>query len=472
MILMSKDYDTGEKITRRHYLKYVGGIVGAAAVAAAGYGIYEATKPPSEKVTIAILTQSAPEPLAATDKSILDLYKETHPNVDFIVDVVPVDTFMTLGMRELMERTGRYDLMIAPNYHEYKGLQLGSIYIEEDQGIVDPEMKAQVRKDVIARCSDPKTGKIAVWPPIFWNSMALFYRKDLLNDPKERDAFKAKYGYDLRPPQTWNELRDVAEFFTRPPDLYGFWTTGGVPWTIVCGEFWIWMQSMGGDALSWKDNSVTIKTDAWREALKFQKSLVKFSSPGWEGSDWFQGLKLFEEGKIAMHLQWYFPWADFIDPSKVAPAVLNNVGVVAPPKSPIGKSRGILSCDPIWLLLESSPHPNEATEFLKWFQKFDVQKKIALSGSIMVPARQDVSVDPEVDAKIHSKEIIQMPGLEEYEMTPTGTPLFDSKADLVISPLAEGYINYLTDKWDLETALDFMQNECEKIFATVTTTTA
>jgi len=35
-----------QKISRRRYLKYVGGAVAAAAVAAAGYGIYEATKPP------------------------------------------------------------------------------------------------------------------------------------------------------------------------------------------------------------------------------------------------------------------------------------------------------------------------------------------------------------------------------------------------------------------------------------------
>jgi len=58
--------------------------------------------------------------------------------------------------------------------------------------------------------------------PIFWNSHGLFYRKDLFEDPTEKANFKAKYGYELRVPRTFDELVDVAEFFTRPPNLYGF----------------------------------------------------------------------------------------------------------------------------------------------------------------------------------------------------------------------------------------------------------
>ncbi len=45
---------------------------------------------------------------------------------------------------------------------------------------------------------------------------ATTYRIDLFEDPKEQEAFKAKYGYDLAPPKTWKEYLDIAEFFTRP----------------------------------------------------------------------------------------------------------------------------------------------------------------------------------------------------------------------------------------------------------------
>lgn len=43
-------------------------------------------------------------------------------------------------------------------------------------------------------------------------------RKDLWDDPKEQAAFKAKYGYALTPPKTWDQQADMAEFFHRPGD--------------------------------------------------------------------------------------------------------------------------------------------------------------------------------------------------------------------------------------------------------------
>jgi multiple sugar transport system substrate-binding protein len=50
-----------------------------------------------------------------------------------------------------------------------------------------------------------------------WN-----YRKDLFEDPKEQKAFKAKYGWDLQWPETFEQLDQIAEFFTRPDqNLYG-----------------------------------------------------------------------------------------------------------------------------------------------------------------------------------------------------------------------------------------------------------
>ena len=41
------------------------------------------------------------------------------------------------------------------------------------------------------------------------------YREDLFADAGERQAFKAKHGYDLAAPQTYKQLLDVAKFFTR-----------------------------------------------------------------------------------------------------------------------------------------------------------------------------------------------------------------------------------------------------------------
>jgi len=48
------------------------------------------------------------------------------------------------------------------------------------------------------------------------------YRQDLFDNAKNQKDFKAKYGYDLAFPTTWQQHADIATFFTRPSEkLYG-----------------------------------------------------------------------------------------------------------------------------------------------------------------------------------------------------------------------------------------------------------
>ncbi len=48
------------------------------------------------------------------------------------------------------------------------------------------------------------------------------YRRDLFEDPNEQREFRARYGWDLQPPETWEQLDQIAEFFHRPDQgLYG-----------------------------------------------------------------------------------------------------------------------------------------------------------------------------------------------------------------------------------------------------------
>ena len=50
--------------------------------------------------------------------------------------------------------------------------------------------------------------------PLDGDVIILYYRKDALENPEYQARFREKYGYDLPvPPKTWEEYRDVAEFF-------------------------------------------------------------------------------------------------------------------------------------------------------------------------------------------------------------------------------------------------------------------
>ena len=46
------------------------------------------------------------------------------------------------------------------------------------------------------------------------DGQVLYYRRDVLNDPKWQAAFKAERGYDMQvPPKTWQQLLDISQFF-------------------------------------------------------------------------------------------------------------------------------------------------------------------------------------------------------------------------------------------------------------------
>jgi multiple sugar transport system substrate-binding protein len=49
--------------------------------------------------------------------------------------------------------------------------------------------------------------------PLLGDAPACFYRADLFADGKHQQAFRAKYGRDLAPPQTWDDVVDIAEYF-------------------------------------------------------------------------------------------------------------------------------------------------------------------------------------------------------------------------------------------------------------------
>jgi multiple sugar transport system substrate-binding protein len=72
-------------------------------------------------------------------------------------------------------------------------------------------------REVLRRISVGQFGKY--WSiPAEGDAVGWSYRKDWFEDPKEMEAFKAKYGYDLAPPKDWKALRDIAEFFHRPDE--------------------------------------------------------------------------------------------------------------------------------------------------------------------------------------------------------------------------------------------------------------
>ena len=155
--------------------------------------------------------------------------------------------------------------------------------------------------------AEAQVGGSYVGMPVWTNSEILYYRTDLFGDPKEKAAFKAKYGYALVPPTTWKQYKDVAEFFTRDTngdgqtDLYGTDVKGAVE------TEWLAAVSQTGEktmVLDPKSGQVSIDDADHLEALNFYTSLLPYAPAGAAQLDWAGAQNLFYQGKLAMMRFW------------------------------------------------------------------------------------------------------------------------------------------------------------------------
>ncbi len=140
--------------------------------------------------------------------------------------------------------------------------------------------------------------------PMAGYANSLIYRKDLFSDPKEKSAFKAKYGYELAPPTTIKQLGDAAEFFTRPDEnLYGL-VANGARGSAVAQDWMEYMRSFGA-AIFDANGNVVVDSPASLASLKFFVNIFdKWAPPGAIGYWWDDRETAYRTGQAVMQSSW------------------------------------------------------------------------------------------------------------------------------------------------------------------------
>jgi multiple sugar transport system substrate-binding protein len=144
--------------------------------------------------------------------------------------------------------------------------------------------------------------------PCETDAMGLVYRRDWLEDPAEKAAFQARYGYALAVPDTWDRFRDVAEFFHRPAEKrYGCVIPSGRGYDALTMGVQNLLWSYGG---AWKDersNRVVgfLDTPQTAAAIDAFKALLKFGPNGAENMDYGEALEPFANGSTAMLVNYF-----------------------------------------------------------------------------------------------------------------------------------------------------------------------
>jgi multiple sugar transport system substrate-binding protein len=308
------------------------------------------------------------------------------------------------------------------------------------------------------------------WPkntPNYWalpamaDAVGWTYRKDWFAKPELRAEFKQKYGRELEPPKTWDELIEIAKFFTGKEidgkKVYGtyIYTERGSE-GITMGV----TNAMYGYGFDYDDPKHPYHMDGFVNSpgavkgLEVYKELYKCCQPpGLTNAYMQEGLDAFKSGQVAMQMNWFafFPGL-YKDPSVGG----DKIGFFVNPAGPKGQfsqlgGQGIS-------VVSYSDKKDDALKYIKWFAQPAVQQKWWELGGYSA-----------------AKSVVQAPGFPASQpfapafLTTMGfmkdfwaEPLY---VDLLLAMQKRVHDYVVADQGTSQQALDQLVKDWKKVFA-------
>ncbi len=285
-------------------------------------------------------------------------------------------------VRELVQDAGIHDVVMIGGGDDLLWVKTNAHWLPLNKYISADDQKLINHLDYFV-----KDGNLMGMPQ-YYNFPMLFYRKDLLENPTEQANFKAKYGHDLKVPTNYDELFQVAEFFNRPPQMYGFFI-GGVDWSISLDHSYF-LYGTGANYGDEKTGALTLNTDEQKRAMTALTRMLKFNPPGADTMSFFDGDTLMQKGQIFMYQNWFYIWQTFqqtmSDKVGMAPAVGDKQ-----PSAALGSFVAVIP--------QAAPNPDNGGAFIKWMMSTEYQTAQTLETGDL-PIRNDVLENADVQKKL------------------------------------------------------------------------
>lgn len=388
-----------------------------------------------------------------------DFTEETGIKINIIQD--SWGTWQDLFFEEMEKKGGaKFDMVIGDSQWLGKGSQEGH-YIELTKWMENNDVSGKFTDASIEGYSRFPKGSEHYWAiPVEGDAMGFSYRKDLFENPKEKEAFFSEYGYELNVPKTWNQLKDIAEFFYRPEsDFYGvlIWTEpdyDGITMGIDA-LLWSWGSELGN--IQTYEVGGILNSKEGIDALEFYKDLNQYNNPEW--SSYYLDTKASSnqpmiEGKVAMSMGYFAINPELLDKEK-NPNYYDKIGFFASPKGPAGQytslgGQGIS-------IVSYTKKKDAALKFLEWFVRDDVQKKWGELGGLscnknVLYSEEFLDISPINKPFVESIEIVKdFWAVPEY-------------ADMLKISQKYWYEYVVEDKITSKEAMDNIAREWENIF--------
>lgn len=312
-----------------------------------------------------------------------DMYTQENPNVEIQIIDVPDSTtarFITY-MTKFTDEDERDEIDLVQIDVIWPGemaQHLLDLYRYGAENVIDQHFSALIENNTV-------DGRLVAMP-WFTDAGLLYYRTDLLK----------KYGYD-GPPETWDELEDMAktiqdgEIKEGKENFWGFVWQGAIYEGLTCDAL-EWVASHDGGTFIDQNKNVTINNAQALKALRRAANWIGYISPPAVTSFMEEdSRRWWQSGNAAFLRNWPYVYSTArADDSPVK----GKFDVAALPGDKPGMGAATLGG---WQLAVSkySEHPDIAADIAMFMTSKDIQKMRAIEGSYN-PTIKSLYQDPEV----------------------------------------------------------------------------
>jgi multiple sugar transport system substrate-binding protein len=223
---------------------------------------------------------------------------------------------------------------------------------------------------------------------------SMHYRVDLFGDADLQAAFEAEYGYPLAPPETLDQMADMAAFFVAQ-DVVSFGTQFAGKEEALAGRFYELLTANGGDYFDENltptfDSEAGVAAAQWMLDL-YVAGLIPADTPNLL---WPEVAQNFCDGNIAFYLEWYGWYGYFQDPES-CPAVADNFDLSRGPTGMSDTHTGWAGAH-AFSIAKTSENKEAAAELIRFLTSERIAYEEAARGSL--PVRADVWARIQADA--------------------------------------------------------------------------
>jgi multiple sugar transport system substrate-binding protein len=210
----------------------------------------------------------------------------------------------------------------------------------------NPELQVEWYSDIVVDTyMKYPDGSDQLWGlPQEGDTIALFLRQDMLDDPAEQQAFQEAYGMPL--PRTFEDYENltmadfekVAAHFTRPDqNLYGTAMQYSRVYDFVSCYLYPFMWSQGGDIWNPETGEVVgiLNSDINAAAMQQMKDWLRYQPPGATNFGIAEEVDVFTTGRVFSAFQWAA-----VGLAMIPPELEGKVLVAPPPRHGAGEAAG------------------------------------------------------------------------------------------------------------------------------------